>query len=63
MTAVDGDRPAAPPRPTNPSDGPPRLGLDDPVRLSRASHILQTALARHGLTVSDLRPPKHVRAA
>lgn len=62
--ASDGDRPGAPPRPTNPSDGPPKLrAVDDPAKLARAARILQNALARNGLTIADLRAPEHVRAA
>jgi hypothetical protein len=75
MTAVEGDRPQAPPRPTNPSDGPPRKlsdlaatsqsALDDPGKLARAARMIQVSLARQGLTVADLRAPdaEHVRAA
>lgn len=66
MTALEGDRPAPPPRPSNPPDGPPRSGssLDDPAKLSRAERMIRISLGRQGLTYADLRAPvEHVRAA
>jgi hypothetical protein len=67
MTAVDGDRPGAPPRPTNPPDGPPRVpsSFEDPARLTRAARLVQISLARQSLTYADLQAPdvEHVRAA
>lgn len=67
VTAADGARPQAPPRPTNPPDGPPKEGasFQDPVKLDRAARILETALARNGLTIADLCAPgvEHARAA
>lgn len=66
MAAVEGDRPQAPPRPTNPPDGPPRAGssFKDPVKLDRAARIALNSLARRGLTYADLRAPvEHVPAA
>jgi hypothetical protein len=52
MTAPEGDRPASPPRPTNPPDGPPRKFSDlSPADQIRVVEILRPAwdraLARH----------------
>jgi hypothetical protein len=44
MTALDGDRPGAPPRPTNPPDGPPRRFSD----LSAADQIRVVEIIRPG---------------
>jgi len=66
MPAADGDRPGAPPRPTNPSDGPPKLrAMEDPLVLSDLHSIWMRAMERAGLTLADLRAPddEHVRAA
>jgi hypothetical protein len=66
VPSPDGDRPAPPPRPSNPPDGPPKLrAVDDPVKLRRAGAILRNALARNGMTIADLKAPdvEHVKAA
>lgn len=63
---ADGDRPGAPPRPTNPSDGPPKAGaMQDPAVLSQLHSIYMRAMERAGLTIADLRDPdtEHIRAA
>lgn len=60
MDAVEGDRPQSPPRPTNPSDGPPRRFSD----LSPADQIRAVEIFRPGFerAVARYRERKRLEA-